>query len=112
MSGWYWRLACRRCSIWLAGPNICAQRTDTKSRLQDDGIHDVLGLCPNLVSQATCRAQMSFNEFLRRCEVLDLDVDPKMAQQGRLSARDIQKMKVRRRPTDSHGILCQWLRAC
>ncbi len=37
---------------------------------------------------------MSFNEFLRRCEVLDLDVDPKMAQQGRLSARDIQKMKV------------------
>ena len=38
--------------------------------------------------------QISFNEFLRRCEVLDLEVDPKMAQQGRMSARDIQKMKV------------------
>ena len=39
--------------------------------------------------------QMGFHEFMSRCEVLDADADVKLAHHGKLSARDIQKMKVR-----------------
>jgi hypothetical protein len=37
---------------------------------------------------------MGFNDFMHRCEMLDFDFDPKLAQQGRLNNRDIAKLKV------------------
>lgn len=41
-----------------------------------------------------CGVQMSFNDFLHRCEMLDFDFDPKMVSQGRMHTRDIAKLKV------------------
>lgn len=43
-------------------------------------------------------AQMGFNEFLHRCELLDFDFDPKLVAQGRMHTRDMHKLKVRRCP--------------
>ena len=42
-----------------------------------------------------CAAQMGFNEFLHRCEMLDFDFDPKLAQHGRMHTRDMHKLKAR-----------------
>ena len=39
-------------------------------------------------------SQMSFNDFLHRCEMLDFDFDPKMVSQGRMHTRDIARLKV------------------
>jgi hypothetical protein len=42
--------------------------------------------------------QMGFNEFLHRCEMLDFDFDPKLAQHGRMHTRDMHKLKARCSP--------------
>ncbi len=39
--------------------------------------------------------QMGFNEFLTRCEILDFDLDGKMTSAGKMTIRDITRMKVR-----------------
>ncbi len=39
-------------------------------------------------------AQLGFNEFLTRCEVLDFDVDGRAIAPGRMTMRDIARMKV------------------
>jgi hypothetical protein len=39
--------------------------------------------------------QLGFNDFLTRCEILDFDLDGKMVSQGKMTIRDITRMKVR-----------------
>ena len=38
--------------------------------------------------------QVGFHEFLNRCEVLDSEADPRMTPGGKVSARDVSRMKV------------------
>ena len=38
--------------------------------------------------------QLGFNDFLTRCEILDFDLDGKMVSQGKMTIRDITRMKV------------------
>lgn len=54
------------------------------------------------MTESLCFAQMSFNDFLHRCEMLDFDFDPKMVAQGRMHTRDIAKLKV---PSESGNVL-------
>lgn len=48
-----------------------------------------------LTRAAKPHLQISFNDFLRRCEVLEVELDGKPVHVGRMSARDTTKMKVR-----------------
>ncbi|KAK9814633.1 hypothetical protein WJX72_009077 [[Myrmecia] bisecta] len=64
--------------------NLFAQEIITKGELQGM-VQDILGRHPDLL--------VGFNEFLQRCEGLDFDYDSKLAQQGKMSTRDLQKMK-------------------
>ena len=43
--------------------------------------------------------QLGFNDFLTRCEILDFDLDGKMVSQGKMTIRDITRMKVCMHPT-------------
>ena len=50
-------------------------------------MHDILGRCPDLVN--------GFNEFLARCEAMDIDLgEATRSKDGKLSIKDVQKMKV------------------
>ncbi len=42
-----------------------------------------------------CPAQIGFNDFLTRCEILDFDLDGKMTGHGKMTIKDITRMKVR-----------------
>ena len=46
--------------------------------------------------------QVGFHDFLNKIEILDTEPDMKGAYHGKLSARDIQKMKVKSTPVLIH----------
>jgi hypothetical protein len=48
-----------------------------------------------LLDPSTFSMQLGFNDFLTRCEILDFDLDGKMVSQGKMTIRDITRMKVR-----------------
>mmetsp|Transcript_24647 Transcript_24647/g.84291 ORF Transcript_24647/g.84291 Transcript_24647/m.84291 type:complete len:426 (+) Transcript_24647:232-1509(+) len=62
--------------------NVFNQEIITKMELQGL-VYDILGRHPDLLS--------GFNDFLSRCESMDLDQAPK---EGKLTAKDLQKMKI------------------
>eukprot|EP00232_Nephroselmis_pyriformis_P019508 CAMPEP_0182880668 /NCGR_PEP_ID=MMETSP0034_2-20130328/16687_1 /TAXON_ID=156128 /ORGANISM="Nephroselmis pyriformis, Strain CCMP717" /LENGTH=677 /DNA_ID=CAMNT_0025013665 /DNA_START=122 /DNA_END=2152 /DNA_ORIENTATION=+ len=65
--------------------NIFSQDIISKMELQGL-VYDILGRFPDLL--------MGFNDLMARCESLDMEVDTKIGQGGKLSAKDISKMKA------------------
>ncbi|KAK9807961.1 hypothetical protein WJX73_008054 [Symbiochloris irregularis] len=64
--------------------NLYSQEIISRTEL-NSMIFDILGRNQDLM--------VGFHEFLNRCEVLDSDADPRMTPGGKVSARDVSRMK-------------------
>ncbi|KAK9806462.1 hypothetical protein WJX73_010057 [Symbiochloris irregularis] len=65
--------------------NLYSQEIISRTEL-NSMIFDILGRNQDLM--------VGFHEFLNRCEVLDSDADPRMTPGGKVSARDVSRMKA------------------